>query len=200
MTTKELISKTHQRGVAVAHQIAQLTRLEKGLEAINRRRRKATVATHKPQFSMFDSVDLSQIPPGAGAVAGYVGGKWPTYNEVVKRFPNAKHLSIAINATEDAECLDVETGDATPAEVPAWVHRQQSRGVKRPVLYANFSTMPQVLAALASAGIDRHLDVRLWVAEYTYTAHIPLGYDACQWTDRSGGRNLDQSLCLGTFL
>ncbi len=196
-----LISRTHQHGVAVAHEIARLTRLEKALEALNRRRR-ATQAkpARKPQFAMFDSVDLSQVPQSAQAVAGYVGGKWPTYGEAVKRFPNAKHLSIAINATEDAECLDVETGDATPAEAPAWVHRQQSRGVRRPVLYANFSTMPQVVGALKGAGINPLLDVRLWVAHYTYVPHIPLGYDACQWTDRAMGRNLDQSLCVGTFL
>ncbi len=153
-----------------------------------------------PVTAMFDSVDLAQFPPNPPAVAGYVGGYWPTYAALVRKFPKARHLSIAVNAGEDAECLDVETGDATPAQAPAWVRRQLSRGVKRPVVYANLSTMPAVVAALTGAGIAR-ASVRLWVAQYAQpaVAHIPAGCDACQWTDRAFGRNLDQSLLHPSF-
>jgi hypothetical protein len=34
------------------------------------------------------------------------------------------------------------------------------------------------------------------VADWTFEEHIPLGYDACQW---SGGQILDISACLDTF-
>src|ERR1035438_1080131 len=51
---------------------------------------------------MYDSVDLNEFPPNPEAVAGYVGGKWPTYAPLVKKFPKAHHLSIAVNAAEDA--------------------------------------------------------------------------------------------------
>jgi hypothetical protein len=56
----------------------------------------------------------SAIPKTAEAVAGYVGGHWPTYNQLVKDFPHAHKLSIAVFASEDADCLDIEKGDATP--------------------------------------------------------------------------------------
>src|ERR1035437_10894647 len=104
-------------------------------------------------IQMFDSVDVGTVPNNPQAVAGYVGGSWPTYNALVAKFPHAHHLSIAVNASEDAECLDVESGDATAAEAPAWVRRQQKRGVWKPVLYTSLSNVGALLAALSAAGI-----------------------------------------------
>lgn len=147
---------------------------------------------------MFDSVDVSTIPPDAAAVAGYTSGSWPTYPDLVRAFPKAHRLSIAVSAEHDADCLDIEPGDAAISQAPAWVKRQQARGVYRPCLYTSLSYMPGLKDALQAAGIPRE-SVRLWVAHYTYHAHIEPGYDACQWTDRALGRNLDQSECLDTF-
>lgn len=148
--------------------------------------------------TMFDAVTISNIPSDATAVAGYVGGHFPTFSNLVARFPQAKHLSIAVNASEDAECLDIENGDARPSEAPAWHVRQVSRGVKRPVFYANTSTMPSVVAELTAAKIPRSA-YRLWTAHYTGQPHIEPGSDATQWTDKALGRELDQSLCADDF-
>lgn len=155
---------------------------------------------------MFDSIEISQIPAYADAVAGYVGGAWPTFSLLASAFPNAHRLSIAISASEDAEALDIETGDATPAQAPGWAKRQQARGVARPVLYANLSTMPAVLSELSAAGIPRS-QVRLWSAHYGAGAHIcgpstcghGTAMDGTQWTDTALGRNLDQSLLSADF-
>lgn len=156
-------------------------------------------------FAMFDSVDgAAVIPTDAAAVAGYVGGQWPNYQALVHAFPHAKHLSVAVNASEDADCLDVESGDATAAQAPAWIARQVKRGVKLPVVYTSVSNV----AALLSAGVKRD-GIRLWTAHYTNTAHIcspacgngmTTTADATQWTDNALGRNLDESLCNGSFL
>lgn len=147
---------------------------------------------------MYDSIDVNQIPAGAQAVAGYVGGHWPTFSSLERKFPNAKRLSIAVTAEENAECLDVENGDAGPTQAPGWVRRQHARGIVRPVVYANLSTMPQVIAALARNGITRD-QYRVWTAHYTNAAHIEPGSDATQWTEHGFGRNLDISLCHLTF-
>jgi hypothetical protein len=154
----------------------------------------------QPTTVMFDSTNLDEIPPGAPAVAGYTSGFWPTFEEIPTRFPKAKHLSIAVNSSHDADCLDVETGDAVPSDAPGWVVRQRGRGVKRPVVYANLSTMPMVVAALQGAKIPRST-VRLWVAHYIYVkpALVPGGFDAIQWTDKAFGRVLDQSLLVPSF-
>jgi hypothetical protein len=193
----ELISRTHIRGMKVKQEIKRLTGLEKVLVSINRKRRESL---HKnSRFTMFDSTEVATIPKGAIAVAGYVGGKWPTFHELVQRFKRARRLSIAISSDEDADCLDIETGDATPFDAPEWVRRQKRRGVAKPCLYANLSTMSVVISVLRNAGIHRQ-DVKLWVAHYTNIPHIEPGFDACQYTNRALGRSLDASLCNGDFL
>lgn len=147
---------------------------------------------------MYDSTTPGQVPHNAHAVAGYVGGHWPDYRDMVRLHPHAQHLSIAVTDTETADCLDVETGDAKPDQAPNWVGSMITRKVWRPCVYADLSNMPKVLQALTNAGFGRH-EYRLWVAEYTGKPHIPDGYDACQWTDKALGRNLDESLCHPDF-
>lgn len=157
---------------------------------------------------MYDSVDVAEIPPHAAAVAGYVGGHWPTFEKLVVAFPFARRLSIAVTSHEDAECLDVERGDASPEDAPAWVERQRERGVERPAVYSSVSATPSVLAALAKAGIERK-SVRVWTAHYTREAHrctrscepaFRWVADATQYDDHALGRNLDASLCAAGFL
>lgn len=158
---------------------------------------------------MYDSINLSVIPADAVAVAGYVDGHWITAAALRNRFPRARLLTIAVFASSNAECLDVETGDATPAQAPGWVARQQARGVYRPVLYCSVSGVPALLGTLATARITRS-QVRLWSAHYTKTAHIcgpgtcayPGLADDCdgtQFTDTARGLPLDESLLAPTF-
>lgn len=160
------------------------------------------------ELTMFDSVDVSQIPDGAQAVAGYVNGRFQTIPALRQRFPRAHLLTIAVNASADADCLDIEQGDATPGQAAAWFLRQKARGVNRPCLYASASVMDtQVIPALNAAGIGPR-EIRLWSAHYTHTSHIcgpsscrELGRtaDGTQFTDRAMGRNLDQSLLAADF-
>ena len=84
------------------------------------------------QIAMFDATDITQIPADAPAVAGYVDGKWGTYPRLAAAFPRALLLSIAVFAADDADCLDIETGDADPADAPGWTGRQKARGAARP--------------------------------------------------------------------
>jgi len=149
-------------------------------------------------ITMYDSVDVSQIPVTAEAVAGYTTGLYPTFPVLAQRFPHAHLLSIAVDSGEDADCLDVETGDGTPADAPAWYRRQIKLGKKLPCFYANSSTMPSVVAALTKSGIPRS-QYRVWTAHYTGVPHIEPGSDATQWYDKALGRNLDISWCKDTF-
>ena len=154
------------------------------------------------ELTMFDSVSVKQIPANAQAVAGYVGGWWPTFKTLEKSFPNAHRLSIAVASSEDAECLDVERGDAAIPDAAPWVKRQLRRGVARPVVYTSVSQAEALVAALAKAGVKRD-QIRLWTAHYTYKQHrcsssCGFGFtgqaDATQYTDHAFGRNLDASL------
>ncbi|MGH9088905.1 MAG: hypothetical protein ACRDYZ_12485, partial [Acidimicrobiales bacterium] len=152
--------------------------------------------------TMYDSVNVSALPAGGDAYAGYVGGHWPTYDAVVARFPGIPVLSIAVNDTEDAEALDIEHGDAVVAQASAWNARQRARGVTLPVNYTSVANVGSLLAPVPRSSI------RLWTAHYTGAPHLcspacfpgmPTTADATQWSDQGGAGTYDVSLLSTTF-
>jgi hypothetical protein len=158
---------------------------------------------------MLDSITVVNLPDGADAYLGYVGGRWPTWDALRKRFPAAHLLSMAISADEKAEGCDVETGDLTITQAPAWVMGALAGGVWRPVAYASASQMGALLSALQSAGIKR-AQVRLLSAHYGAGKHVcgPAtcrlcpAVDGTQWTDTASGLNgsrIDESVLLPDF-
>jgi hypothetical protein len=201
MTLQDDINKTHTEGVNIWKRIRALLVTERGLERLNAKRRERLRKQHPTHIVMYDSVEVSQIPTipeGPQAVAGYDDGKFQTLKELIKRFPHAHRLSISVFPSDNADCLDIETGDATPDQAPAWVHRQKALGKHRPCVYANRSTMPSVERALLAAGINLW-EVRRWIADYTGVPHFLPGADAVQWTDRADKKNCDASICKGDF-
>jgi hypothetical protein len=156
---------------------------------------------------MFDSTRPEDLPKGAAAYIGYVGGN-PGYTQypVAKRmFPKAHILGLAVASRYDAEGVDVEKGDVPNSLVASWVKRQMARGVKKPVVYTSASNAGTLLALLHNAGIQRD-QIRLLTAHYNFRPHIcgpkTCGYpqaDGTQWTDRSGGHHLDESLLNDDF-
>jgi len=160
---------------------------------------------------MYDTALNDQFPAGAAAYAGYVDGgvgDQPNYAYVVRTFPKAEHLSIALFADNNADALDVEPGASAPSDIPGWYARQVARGVQRPVIYASASTMnDSILPVLSQAGIAR-ARTRLWSAHYGLGEHIcgprscgalSVDADGTQWTSSARGLVLDQSLLLENF-
>lgn len=155
---------------------------------------------------MYDDVNVSLMPKDAPAVAGYVGGKWRTYPAVRAGWPKAKHMSIAIAADEDADCLDIERLDATNAQAAAWIRHQQKLGVPnltKPCVYTYLANAQALVNTLSKAGVKRS-EYLLGTAHYTGVEHIcgptcGLGFvekaDATQYTDRALGKSLDEWLC-----
>lgn len=173
-------------------------------------------------ITMADDIYATNLPPGYAAYAGYVNGWWPDFIPISQRNPTAYLLPIAVTASADATCLDIENGDATASQAPAWVQRQLARGIARPVVYSSISNMPSVLSALAGAGIAR-ASVRLWSAHYEWqstNANDPANQHICgpfsckyqgastpscdgtQWDDKQPGLNgsqIDVSVLLSSF-
>jgi hypothetical protein len=160
---------------------------------------------------MFDTALNNQFPGGAAAYAGYVDGRvgnQPNYAFIVGAFPRARHLSIALFASDNADVLDVEPGAAAPSDIPGWYARQVARGIARPVIYASASTMnDEILPLLSRSGIAR-ARIRLWSAHYGAGEHIcgpgtcrslSVNADGTQWTSSARGLVLDQSLLLDNF-
>jgi len=137
---------------------------------------------------MFDGVNPNTVPSGANVYAGYVGGLYPTFAPLQAKFPSAKHVSIAVNSSEDAQVLDVENGDATASEVPAWLTRQRARGQVRPTVYcsrvgSSGEGWQDVIRACDAAGVPLP---DFWIADYTPQAHGLEGAVAVQWIDHGG--------------
>jgi len=160
---------------------------------------------------MYDTAFNDQFPAGAAAYAAYVDGdlaNQPNYNYIVSAFPKAEHLSITLFPDKDAECLDIENGAATPESAASWYERQRARGIARPALYADVSTMESDVVPVITAAKIARASVRLWTAHYGAGEHIcgpktcgrlSVDADGTQWCDDALGLNLDQSLLLADF-
>lgn len=162
------------------------------------------------RIEMYDDINVGTIPVTAEAVAGYVDGKWPTAKELThSRFPRARHfVSIAVFASDDANVLDIEPGDATIAQAASWIKRQHARGEHKPGVYTSVAQAEKLINALASAGFTFGKDYVLWTAHYNGVPHLcgpkcGFGFThvahATQWTDKAGGKSLDESLVAAEF-
>lgn len=131
-------------------------------------------------------------PDDCMAVAGYVNG-FESYERLVHMYYPHKHiLSIATDPKFNAEFLDVESGAAKVTDVGPWLDRMIGKGVYRPGIYCNASTMPAVKEAIESKWADAIGNkwardrYRLWVADWRMTPQnrpvkVLAGYDAWQF-------------------
>jgi len=165
---------------------------------------------------MFDDVNVSLIPKDAQAVAGYVDGHYMTWQKVLAGWPKAKKLMIAVFGQDNGDCLDVEPGDASIMQAPAWVKRQlaiwhtRPHDVARPVVYTSASQMQSLVNKLGSNGLRYGQDYLLWSAHYDPARGqhlcspkcgfgIKVTAHATQYTDHALGRSLDESICSPGF-
>lgn len=127
---------------------------------------------------MFDGTDPAKVPAGADLYAGYVDGQWPSAAGLAAKFPGAKIVRIAVFAsTNDGDFLDVETGDATPAQAVDWVLMRRQAGHPAPGVYCNQSTLPAVQQAFGARSVPMP---PIWLAK-PGTAGIAPGTVATQW-------------------
>ena len=131
--------------------------------------------------TMYDSVTPSAIPRSAEMVAGYLPPSRYAWSAAEwARFPNAVKVRIAIFASvNDGHVLDVEPGDATPAQAPGWVSMRRRAGVD-PSVYCNASTWPTVRAEFRRQNVR---EPHYWIAKYDGIATIPAGAVAKQYAD-----------------
>lgn len=135
--------------------------------------------------TMYDSVNWQEIPQDAEYISIYRNGQFAVpWEEVQHRFPHAHLIGIDVNGSDPkAGTLDIERFDASPADVPGWVARRLDEVGKDVLcrLYMNMSTWPAVQHYVSNLSPAQRGQVRYWVADWTGTAHIPAGADACQW-------------------
>lgn len=112
---------------------------------------------------MYDSVFASGLPEGGDLYAGYINGIYPNLGAVQARFPGKTVVSISVDAAADeGDVLDVESGDASSQQAPAWVVMRRSSGAV-PSVYCSESNWPAVQAAFVQANVAQP---SYWIAAY----------------------------------
>jgi hypothetical protein len=132
---------------------------------------------------MGDAIHLSDLPTGLDLYAGYDDGQWPDAAAIAAAFAGKPVIRITVFASDnEGDCLDVETGDATPVQAPGWVTKRRAAGHGGPLVYCSWSAFPSVQTAFANAGVHAP---GYWVAGYPAPDGdaIPAGTVGHQWID-----------------
>ena len=110
-------------------------------------------------YDSTNALDIPVTPPGEGAfMAGYADGRWPSYSEMVARYPLATIFSIAVGYGTHAYWCDRETLDLSPQQAALQIKNQFSTGI-----YVDSSSWPAVESAVASLSLPIP---PYWIAQY----------------------------------
>jgi hypothetical protein len=143
---------------------------------------------------MTDSTTASDNPKDDVIVAGYVNGLYANVDQLRRRYPHARIVTITVNSQADADVIDCEDGDANPSSSAVWAKRQVARG-KHPTIYCSLAVVPHVLAACKEQGLKWHRDFEIWQAHYDGVAKLPRGFVAKQYNDHGPqGQHYDVSV------
>ena len=88
--------------------------------------------------TMYDSINIYQIPLDATRIAAYVNGKYPNMLQAVARFPRAYRFGISVNGLDwqHARIVDFEPGNVQTRDVLRnFVIRRNIYRPKTAVLY-----------------------------------------------------------------
>lgn len=130
-----------------------------------------------------DAAGIARDFPAAQMVAGYLDGTYAWSAAEWALFPRAAHVTIVVSANANAgDVLDVEAGDATPAQTGAWVSMRKQAGLYRPSIYCSLNVVPEVRIGTGQWRLG--IDYDLWVADWDGTTQVPYPLAAAK-QDRS---------------
>ncbi len=136
-------------------------------------------APQKP-YQFYDSVEPQDIPAGQN-VATYATGPFSVSQaEVAGR---GKVFWIDTNGTDpNADALDTEPGDATPAMAASWAYRRlKAHPNSLACIYTALAEWPSVQAETSALPAWMQSRIRWWIANPTGVEHLVPGSDATQW-------------------
>jgi hypothetical protein len=143
----------------------------------------------------YDSVEPGAIPSGA-QVATYSDG--PYAQSAASLAGRGNIMWIDVNGGDiNADALDVEPGDATPAGAAAWVSAKLTADPSStPIVYTFKNDWGQVMDDIDALPTWMHSHVKYWIADPNGSPHILPGSDATQWY---WGATYDMSSALPGF-
>ena len=103
---------------------------------------------------MADSVTPANLPQGFDVYAGYCDGLYNDVLQIKAMFPGKPVLAFTVFATDIiGDYLDVESGDATPAEAPAWIAKMRLAGHPDPGVYCSEALWTTVKGEFQTQGV-----------------------------------------------
>lgn len=156
--------------------------------------RHAKLAAPTKPYALYDSTTPEAIPAKAPA-AVYATGPYAASSAAIAGHP---HLWIDTQGGDPkANALDVEPGDATPAQAGVWAHQRLEHGKHLYArIYTTIGLWPQAKAAVALLPHSEQARVKWWIADPTGVPHIVPGSQATQYF---WGHGFDKSLALPGF-
>ncbi len=135
-------------------------------------------APAKP-YLIYDSTTPTAIP-AHHEVATYADGNFAV---PASQVAGRNVMWIDTNATDPrANALDIEPGDATPAQAATWVSQKLTADPHATaVLYTMRSDWGAVQASVATLPTWMQHQVRWWIADPTGVPHLVPGSNATQW-------------------
>jgi hypothetical protein len=139
-------------------------------------------------LTMADSIVARSLPPGMDAYAGYVDTltpSWRDYAQIVEQSPGAKHMSITTRVAFDpvADCLDVETRDATVAQAAPFIQSQPDAWRVLYTFQANGATLLSSVRGIPRSRfklLTAHWGQGIHICGPT-TCGVPWQADGTQW-------------------
>jgi hypothetical protein len=119
---------------------------------------------------MQDSVTPSALSPGFAAYAAYGNGSYANTLAIQARFPGAPVEVIDVLNQGIGSFLDVETGDAVPADASGYLVVRIHADVWRPGIYADLSTWASFLCE-DLVNVSRP-SYRIWTAHQNGVEHL----------------------------
>lgn len=100
---------------------------------------------------MADSITPADLPDGFDLYGGYDDGRYNDIAAIKARFPGKTVIAFTVFAHDNyGDCLDIEKGDATVEQAPAWTTRRRLAGHGGPLNYCAWSTLPALKAQYAA--------------------------------------------------
>lgn len=140
--------------------------------------------------TMYDAIDASLLPQGGDLYAGYVDGRWPSYNAIKKRFPASLVVGIATNPnTDDGIIGDGPPDNGTWSEWIGWVQRRRAAGFDPWINTNQMNDWTPGIEAFRAANVA---EPHWWVANYDGSPVLPAGAPMKQYASNN---DYDTSSC-----
>lgn len=146
----------------------------------------------------YDSVTASAMPRDGYAYQGYYNGSFANMSAVKADHPGKVYESVTPNGDPGADELDIEPGDASVLDAPAFYRAKGGKNVK---YYTNAGNSQALINHMAANGIRRdHWKLRSahWTGRHT-CAPYTCGYPVAEATQFASNNWYDTSLVTSPY-